>query len=176
MTIPGGLARPALEWALTYALHSTLLLGLVALLTHRLVRSDVWRETLWRGALFGSVLTAAMATSLPFAPLAGRLEVPGIGTPSSPAADAAVQTGRSSAATGAPASPRSAAPGRQGPAERRSDTGAATGTGSWAGAGERPSCLRGRACRLSCSRSCSSATWPSSGACGGAAASPKAPS
>lgn len=131
MTIPGEIAGPALEWALTYALHSTLLLGLVALLTHRLVRSDVWRETLWRGALFGSVLTAAMATSLPFAPLAGRLEVPGIGTPSSPAADAAVRTGRSSAATGAPASPRSAAPGRQGPAERRSDTGADTGAGSW---------------------------------------------
>lgn len=72
------LSTRAVAWAATYAVHSTLLLGIVAVATHRLVRSDAWREVLWRGALLGSVATATLATALPLEPLAGRWSVPGI--------------------------------------------------------------------------------------------------
>lgn len=75
------LAARAVEWAATYAIHSTLLLGFAALATHRLVRRDAWREVLWRGALLGSVTTATLAMALPFEPLAGRWSVSGIGSP-----------------------------------------------------------------------------------------------
>ena len=72
------LAARAVEWAATYAVHSTLLLGFVAVATLRLVRRDAWREVLWRGALLGSLATATLATALPLEPLAGRWSVPGI--------------------------------------------------------------------------------------------------
>jgi beta-lactamase regulating signal transducer with metallopeptidase domain len=77
------LGARAIEWAATYAVHSTLLLGFVAVTTHRLVRSDSWREVLWRGAILGSVATATLATALPLEPLAGRWSVPQIGSPAS---------------------------------------------------------------------------------------------
>lgn len=129
MTALKGVAPLAIEWALTYAIHSTLLLGLAALLTLRLVRSDVWREALWRGALFGSILTATMATSLPFAPVAGQLEVPGIGTPSSSAGYGSGEILLPSTGSAAPASSRSTAPGRQGTPE--SSVGPDTEDGRW---------------------------------------------
>ena len=60
-----GAASVAAEWGLTYAIHSTLLLSLAALLTYRLVGRDAWRETLWRAALLGSILTATIAVASP---------------------------------------------------------------------------------------------------------------
>lgn len=47
-------------WLLTYALHSTVLLGVAALLTARWVRGEAWRETLWKAALLGGVVTASL--------------------------------------------------------------------------------------------------------------------
>ncbi len=76
MNGPGGLPATMLSWAITYAIHSSLLLGLAALLTRRLVRGDALRETVWRSAFLGSVLTATLVTVLPVQPIAGRLEVP----------------------------------------------------------------------------------------------------
>ncbi|MFW6202136.1 MAG: hypothetical protein ACOC8B_06135, partial [Gemmatimonadota bacterium] len=80
-----GLAAGALSWAVTYAIHSSLLLGLAFILTRWVARSDVWRETLWKGALVGSVLTATLAAALPLDPLGGRVQVPHAMTAEGPA-------------------------------------------------------------------------------------------
>jgi hypothetical protein len=59
------------DWVVTYALHSTILLGLV-LLVSRLLESDAWRETLWKTALLGGLLTATLQTGAGYTPLVGR--------------------------------------------------------------------------------------------------------
>lgn len=46
--IEGVGAEGIVGWLLTYAVHSTILLGAAAALTVRLVRSDAWRETVWQ--------------------------------------------------------------------------------------------------------------------------------
>jgi HEAT repeat protein/beta-lactamase regulating signal transducer with metallopeptidase domain len=53
----------AAAWLLTYALHSTVLLAAAALLTGRWVRGEAWRETLWKAALVGGVLTATVQST-----------------------------------------------------------------------------------------------------------------
>lgn len=58
---------------LTYLLHSTLLLGAVWALDRLVVRQEAWRETLWKAALLGAVITTAMAAVLP-ARLAPRID------------------------------------------------------------------------------------------------------
>jgi beta-lactamase regulating signal transducer with metallopeptidase domain len=50
-------------WLLTYALHSTVLLCAAALLTARLVRGEAWRETLWKAALLGGIVTASIQSA-----------------------------------------------------------------------------------------------------------------
>ena len=94
------LANGALTWAMTYAIHSSVLLGLAAILTGTFVRREGWRETLWKGALLGAVLTATLATALPLEPLGGRLAAPRVASGPAPAhsrlgaaSDAAASTG-----------------------------------------------------------------------------------
>src|SRR5262245_59926028 len=65
-----------LAWLATYAVHSTLLLGAVAVLTRFLVRRETWRETLWKVALLGGLLTASLQLALGVRPLVGRVELP----------------------------------------------------------------------------------------------------
>ena len=55
------MALRAAAWLLTYALHSTILLGTAALLARR-VRGEAWRETLWKAALVGGLVTATVQT------------------------------------------------------------------------------------------------------------------
>ncbi|HST59108.1 MAG TPA: HEAT repeat domain-containing protein, partial [Longimicrobium sp.] len=50
-------------WLLTYALHSTVLLCAAALLTARVVRGEAWRETLWKAALLGGIVTASIQSA-----------------------------------------------------------------------------------------------------------------
>jgi len=76
------LARPAdfdtlaLAWLLTYLIHSTLLLTAAAAVTRWLSeRSVAWGQLVWRGALFGGLLTASLQVALDLAPRAGRLEL-----------------------------------------------------------------------------------------------------
>lgn len=59
------------DWVATYALHSTILLGLVLLVSSRL-GSDAWRETLWKTALMGGLLTATLQSAAGYTPLVGR--------------------------------------------------------------------------------------------------------
>lgn len=63
-----------LSWVLTYLAHSTLLLG-VAWLLSRWVGAERLRlrERIWKTALFGGLLTAAVQVGFDVAPLAGRL-------------------------------------------------------------------------------------------------------
>ncbi|WP_420124846.1 HEAT repeat domain-containing protein [Longimicrobium sp.] len=63
-------ALRAAAWLLTYALHSTLLLGAAALLARR-VRGEAWRETLWKAALIGGIVTATAQTQSGYDPPAG---------------------------------------------------------------------------------------------------------
>ena len=125
------LAARAVEWAATYAVHSTLLLGIVALSTHRLVRSDAWREVLWRGALLGSVATATLATALPLDPVAGRWNVPGLHAPmaaeapQSAPAPSATEVSRDGGEAGVPAARTSGELAAR-PAHRGSDVSAET--------------------------------------------------
>jgi len=66
-------ATPALiGWLLTYALHSTILLGAAWLFASR-ARSHPVREVIWKTALFGGFITATGQTVLALNPLAGRV-------------------------------------------------------------------------------------------------------
>lgn len=54
----GEWALQTLAFVLTFAIHSTLLLGLACLIGPRLVRSLEARERLWKTAMFGGIFTA----------------------------------------------------------------------------------------------------------------------
>ncbi|MBL8802429.1 MAG: hypothetical protein JNN27_10560 [Planctomycetes bacterium] len=54
----GEWALQALAFVLTFAIHSTLLLGLACLIGPRFVRSLEARERLWKTAMFGGIFTA----------------------------------------------------------------------------------------------------------------------
>lgn len=64
-----------LAWVLTYALHSTVLLGLAWIVT-RALSSEALRlkERVWKTALFGGIVSASLQAAFNLAPLAGRLE------------------------------------------------------------------------------------------------------
>ncbi len=67
---------PVLAWLATYGVHSTLLLGSVALVTGLFVKRDAWRDTLWKAALLGGLVTATLQLALGTRPLVGRWELP----------------------------------------------------------------------------------------------------
>jgi beta-lactamase regulating signal transducer with metallopeptidase domain len=61
----------ALSWMLTYLLHSTVLLGIAALVSRTmLVRGTRGRELLWRAAMFGAIASATLHQS--------RMWLPGV--------------------------------------------------------------------------------------------------
>ncbi len=64
-----------LSWLLTYAVHSTLLLGGVALATRYLVQAHAVRDTLWKTALLGGLVTSSLQVGLGVEPLGGALSL-----------------------------------------------------------------------------------------------------
>ncbi|MFL5383539.1 MAG: HEAT repeat domain-containing protein [Longimicrobiaceae bacterium] len=102
------IAERAAAWLLAYAIHSTLLLGAAALVTLRL-RDHAWRDTLWRAALVGGVLTVGAQAVLGHNPAAGGW------TPAS-AVHASAEPARGVAADALPAAVNAAAPAAQGSA------------------------------------------------------------
>jgi len=63
----------ALAWLLTYAVHSTVLLGLVWLVSSRgYLKSVRVREAFWRTALLGGILSASVQTGFSYEPFGGR--------------------------------------------------------------------------------------------------------
>ena len=83
-TLPGLAATLGTAWLLTYALHSTGLIG-VAWLADRagLLRSLRVRDLAWRTALVGGVLTATLQLAAGFTPFGGAAELsaPGLAEP-----------------------------------------------------------------------------------------------
>ena len=70
-------AADALAWLMTYALHSTLLLGGVWLLTSRgVVRSHHLRDLYWKVALVGGLVTATGQVALRQVASAGSFPIP----------------------------------------------------------------------------------------------------
>ncbi|HET7463698.1 MAG TPA: M56 family metallopeptidase [Longimicrobium sp.] len=70
-------ALAAVAWLLTYALHSTVLLGGAwALVRARVVRGEAAADLLWKAATVGGVVTATVQTVLRLGPLAGAIPLP----------------------------------------------------------------------------------------------------
>jgi beta-lactamase regulating signal transducer with metallopeptidase domain/HEAT repeat protein len=106
------IALRAAAWLLTYALHSTLLLGAAALLARR-VRGEAWRETLWKAALVGGIVTATVQTQSGYDPPAGTWRLGStVELTAAVAADEAAAPAHPSPAIQTPAqtAPRSASP------------------------------------------------------------------
>jgi HEAT repeat protein/beta-lactamase regulating signal transducer with metallopeptidase domain len=74
----------ALAWLLTYAIHSSVLLGLVWLITRSRRIPPMATDLLWKVALVGGVLTAALQQRFDLRP-SGTMSLPGIATAASPA-------------------------------------------------------------------------------------------
>ncbi len=69
-----------LAWLGTYLVHSTILLGLAALLTRRELRARTV-EWIWKSALVGSLATATLQTSLGLDPLGAQIALGGAAEP-----------------------------------------------------------------------------------------------
>jgi beta-lactamase regulating signal transducer with metallopeptidase domain/F0F1-type ATP synthase membrane subunit b/b' len=67
-----GAAGQATAWLLTYAMHSTLFLGLAWLASRRLSRWARLEEAVWRFALLAGLATATVQLAAGWEPLAGR--------------------------------------------------------------------------------------------------------
>ena len=66
----------AASWILTYAVHSTLFLFGAWLMIDRIsVRSMVAKDTIWKVALVGGLLTSTAQVVVGFEPFIGRYEV-----------------------------------------------------------------------------------------------------
>jgi beta-lactamase regulating signal transducer with metallopeptidase domain len=88
----------ASAWALTYLVHSTLLLLAAWLLTSRRWMSDGAREIVWRAALVGGIATATVQTAVATEPLGGQLSLAPRTAPPTPAIRLAVRDAANAAA------------------------------------------------------------------------------
>ena len=104
-----------LAWLLTYLVHSTILLGGAwVLAATRLVRAPAARDTLWKVALVGGILTASVYSLFPYQPYAAHLLLPSATVTASAPAPAPVAARGGAAVTAgsggvvwAPRAPRS---------------------------------------------------------------------
>ncbi len=62
-----------LSWLLTYALHSTALIGAVWLVARRFPDEHAWLDVAWKTALFGPIVTATIQVAGGLAPLGWHL-------------------------------------------------------------------------------------------------------
>lgn len=60
-----------LAWLMTYAIQSTLLLGAIGLVTV-VVKSEAWRDVMWKAGLIGGVVSSLALSLALVRPLAGR--------------------------------------------------------------------------------------------------------
>src|SRR5215212_4064974 len=63
--LPTEAAARVAAWLLTYALHGTVLLGIAAAATVGARLHESVRETIWKAALLGALLTTSLATWRP---------------------------------------------------------------------------------------------------------------
>ena len=65
-----------LSWLLTYAVHSTMLLGAAALAAWRFADRHAWLDRIWKTALIAPLLTASLPLDIVTTPLGQRWVVP----------------------------------------------------------------------------------------------------
>lgn len=87
------LASTVLAWLLTYAIHSTVLLGLAWAVT-RYRRDPATSDILWKAAILGGLLTATIQLRLDVRPN-GTLTLPSIAAAGAPTANANTKLGKS---------------------------------------------------------------------------------
>lgn len=105
------LLETALEWLLTYTLHSTLLLGGIWLVTRWDRVSDALRDTLWKVALVGGLVTATVQAATGWQPATAlRLEDAALRASAPWSAAAAEPATPRPADAAAPSTPESASP------------------------------------------------------------------
>lgn len=119
---------------LTYVVHSTLLLGTAWLADRWLVRGEAWRETVWKTALIGALVTTAVAAVLP-ARIAPRIEIAALADAPAAAASVPVVTDAVAARSQEHALPLGPAEGVQTEAEPGPSAREAASTESGAAAG-----------------------------------------
>ena len=71
------LSQAVLGFLATYLVHSTLFMGLAWLASRHFARSHAWRETMWKAAVVGGLVTSVLAQLAPWSPL--QFELPAIG-------------------------------------------------------------------------------------------------
>ena len=77
-----------LSWLLTYAIHSTILLGVALIVALRFADEHAWLDLVWKAALLGPLVTASVQIGSGVIPLGGRWPI-GIAAPMpAPIADA----------------------------------------------------------------------------------------
>src|ERR1700741_1369897 len=82
------IAQSAAAWLLSYAVHSTVLLGAAALITTRL-RDHARKETLWKAALLGGLITVPAQSLAGLRPVVGTVSLAAPAAPA-PTADPAL--------------------------------------------------------------------------------------
>ena len=87
------LTDAAAAWALTYLVHSTLMLVGAWVLTARTRMSDAVRGILWKSALVGGIATATIQTAITPAPLGGQVQLSPRTAPPTPTMRVTVQDG-----------------------------------------------------------------------------------
>ena len=77
-----------LSWLLTYAIHSTIVLGVALIIALRFADEHAWLDLVWKAALLGPLVTASVQVGSGVIPLGGRWPI-GIAAPmTAPAEDA----------------------------------------------------------------------------------------
>ena len=79
--IPAGLdvtSAAVLSWLLTYAIHSTILLAVAAVIAWRFSDQHAWLDAIWKAALIGPLVTASL--NLDGIPIGGRWEMQSVMT------------------------------------------------------------------------------------------------
>jgi HEAT repeat protein/beta-lactamase regulating signal transducer with metallopeptidase domain len=69
-----------LSWLLTYAIHSTILLGVTLVIALRFADEHAWLDLVWKAALLGPLVTASVQVGSGLIPLGGRWPI-GIAAP-----------------------------------------------------------------------------------------------
>ena len=69
-----------LSWLLTYAIHSTILLGIALIIALRYADEHAWLDRVWKAALLGPLVTASVQVGSGVIPLGGRWPI-GIAAP-----------------------------------------------------------------------------------------------
>ena len=79
-----------LSWLLTYAIHSTILLGAAVAIASRFADEHAWLDLVWKTALLGPLVTASVQVGSDVIPLGGRWPIataaPVAGAPAMPLA------------------------------------------------------------------------------------------